>query len=1055
MIKLQQINSGEKGLSVRAKLNTLFREIIDGAEGVNAIQSSLSKVSSELKELTGFTEDKYSELREQLLKSFDYTDISVADLLVYINGMNGGVSGFAVDTSFIPDFPLDKSVTVLAGQAGTYTHFLGEDGNPITVIETGVTIFYRGATSTYWKFKTIPVEVNIQKELTNALTSLLALGTPIWNDTFPVVRDGKVYSVTIASLPKAFRDSTLPGSVIEDSSIESSKLIDKTIGGSKIKDNTIESNHIVAGAIKDTHLASEVKLHLVGELALQDIDFTSDSIREYIRNGKQVIYRVRAQSYLVGLLFVYSDSMGRILTQVFQTHYDLLEHPDFSVHYDDKTFTYVRHYNYRAINSTIPQGTWGSWKLTGSSDFYQQVTDALRHTSLARFNGIIETGTSVDSTLDESVDFNVYYLASEKRFVARRKNSIVISVYRNWKTVDDYMDSTRTHILPDKIYVHGSQLFIWNTITENLEKISLTTSDIYEREGLLSLSQSEINSRMGVICNGILKYNIGSTLDGNYLRENANKEIVELVTIKNRVQTISPLKEGVLYKVGKEGITYIFDGEKAVILTAAEKGNTEIEDTALAELTEKVDKNTEKIATLNDERAVKFGEIVDITLPDKMILENSLQATALKRYVGNVHYHLYLGRFVELDEKIIPQLPDSDDEVDVDVNTRRMFGDVFSPTFPERWTFTDSNNASKEPTIDTTFGGVVLSPSRGGSCTLSRTFLHSSNIYTLKIKCNDFSKIVIKNAEGEGIYSIDTKNEPIKTTTVADNSGNEVIFGEYLFKIDLTDIAPSIFGETPQFSVEIIQNRTLGIVAQTIICSVDMYRGWLFTALGGKKPNYVQYKWIDAEYPYNESLIMSDGTVGPLVPRLGIFYIDQIGRRYITQIQISNDESSDTGRVLYEIPSIKSDVNNVPLSTIYSNSFTIKNLLNSYQSVDGNISYSNYEGTADEAADIELKKLGNAHHFIYDLEQRVFWRFNFMRNTWTKVTPTEGDYYLFLEDVLVNSGNELSVPGAKLMMCSLNPLTGVPNFSMVNIPVEEIDSNVTGMIDYILGDNGL
>lgn len=224
MIELQQILSGENGLSVRAKINALFRDIIEGKEGVNAIQDRLRSFSADINSLSGITNERLEELREQVLKSFDYTDISVADLLVYINGMNGGVSGFAIDTSFNPEFSSEKPVTVLAGQKGIYTHFLDQSGNPITITQEGVTIFYRGTNSTYWKYKTIPVEVNVQSELLNAITSLESIGAISWSDYLPIVRDGKAYLSRISALPKAFRENTMPGNVIEDDSIEFDKL---------------------------------------------------------------------------------------------------------------------------------------------------------------------------------------------------------------------------------------------------------------------------------------------------------------------------------------------------------------------------------------------------------------------------------------------------------------------------------------------------------------------------------------------------------------------------------------------------------------------------------------------------------------------------------------------------------------------------------------------------------------------------------------------------------------------------------------------------------------
>ena len=41
-ISLQPINNNEGGLSVRSKLNTMFKELISGTEGVNAIWQKIA-----------------------------------------------------------------------------------------------------------------------------------------------------------------------------------------------------------------------------------------------------------------------------------------------------------------------------------------------------------------------------------------------------------------------------------------------------------------------------------------------------------------------------------------------------------------------------------------------------------------------------------------------------------------------------------------------------------------------------------------------------------------------------------------------------------------------------------------------------------------------------------------------------------------------------------------------------------------------------------------------------------------------------------------------------
>lgn len=166
MIDYRNINANEGGLSVRAKINNMFAALISGDEGVNNVWKRLIEVTNGFSSLELSVGDMYDELKEQVLKSFDYTDSTAEDLRTYINGMNGGISGFAVDTSFSPDFPEDKAATVLAVGAGTYVNMLDVYGDPITIEDAdALTVFYKGANSTYWQYKSIYARVVVDENI--------------------------------------------------------------------------------------------------------------------------------------------------------------------------------------------------------------------------------------------------------------------------------------------------------------------------------------------------------------------------------------------------------------------------------------------------------------------------------------------------------------------------------------------------------------------------------------------------------------------------------------------------------------------------------------------------------------------------------------------------------------------------------------------------------------------------------------------------------------------------------------------------------------------------
>lgn len=155
MIEHRNINANESGLSVRAKLNRMFSDLISGTEGVNKLWKRLVEVNSAVNDNVTETSNLKDELQNRLSDVIGYTDREINDVLSYINGMEGGVNGFAENTNFQPNYPEDVAATVIGVGPGTFSNMIGEDGNPITVNSVSVVIFFKAAGSTYWKYKTI------------------------------------------------------------------------------------------------------------------------------------------------------------------------------------------------------------------------------------------------------------------------------------------------------------------------------------------------------------------------------------------------------------------------------------------------------------------------------------------------------------------------------------------------------------------------------------------------------------------------------------------------------------------------------------------------------------------------------------------------------------------------------------------------------------------------------------------------------------------------------------------------------------------------------------
>lgn len=155
MIEHRNINPNETGLSVRAKLNRMFSDLISGVEGVNKLWKSLIGVNDAVKINNTEIDNLKNELQNRLSDALDYTDREVNDLLSYINGIHGGVNGFADTTEFQPNYPVESAATVIGVGPGTFKNMLDEEGNPITVDSQVVVIFFKASGHTHWKYKTV------------------------------------------------------------------------------------------------------------------------------------------------------------------------------------------------------------------------------------------------------------------------------------------------------------------------------------------------------------------------------------------------------------------------------------------------------------------------------------------------------------------------------------------------------------------------------------------------------------------------------------------------------------------------------------------------------------------------------------------------------------------------------------------------------------------------------------------------------------------------------------------------------------------------------------
>lgn len=211
MIEYKNINSNESGLSIRAKLNRMFSDLISGVEGVNRLWKRLVEVDGAVKSNTTEVSNLRDELQNRLFDVLGYTDREINDLLSYINGMYGGVNGFAEDTNFQPTYPEDVAATVIGIGPGTFSNMLDEDGTAITVDSESVVIFFKAAGSAYWKYKTV-LPTLVKNEVTNEFgdSPTKAIGQKLFTEQLSGVTGGAI-DITDTSILDEYDDATKSG----------------------------------------------------------------------------------------------------------------------------------------------------------------------------------------------------------------------------------------------------------------------------------------------------------------------------------------------------------------------------------------------------------------------------------------------------------------------------------------------------------------------------------------------------------------------------------------------------------------------------------------------------------------------------------------------------------------------------------------------------------------------------------------------------------------------------------------------------------------------------
>ena len=80
MLEFNEIKNKDKAIMIRAKLNEMLKSIIDGTEGLRSLWKELKATNLVLKNLSKSTDEKYSDLKQGLFQSNNYTDKKTSEV---------------------------------------------------------------------------------------------------------------------------------------------------------------------------------------------------------------------------------------------------------------------------------------------------------------------------------------------------------------------------------------------------------------------------------------------------------------------------------------------------------------------------------------------------------------------------------------------------------------------------------------------------------------------------------------------------------------------------------------------------------------------------------------------------------------------------------------------------------------------------------------------------------------------------------------------------------------------------------------------------------------
>lgn len=136
---------------------------------------------------------------------------------------------------------------------------------------------------------------------------------------------------------------------------------------------TIVANEL--GDSSSTAISQDITTKsILNTISLQDLDLDQDTISKLVFASIPSRYVVVNNKKNCGILNIFSDDSGHILTQILETHCIVEDGNITSSHSDNDVFIYKRSYHViEGGTSDIPVGSWGKWEQMYSSEINNEI----------------------------------------------------------------------------------------------------------------------------------------------------------------------------------------------------------------------------------------------------------------------------------------------------------------------------------------------------------------------------------------------------------------------------------------------------------------------------------------------------------------------------------------------------------------------------------------------------------------------------------------------------------------------------------------------------------